>query len=103
MKNKETDFYITYYFDYKEQKREYFPYDVSFDDYMAGVVAYFDMSDVKLDGTDTHVFNVLSVLGALSVIEEDEYFIDFITERCKDKALELFIEQKEEEEEFEKL
>lgn len=93
-----SDFYIDYKFKFKDKKEEYFSYNVPFEDYIAGAVAYFAVNDVGLDGTDTHVFNVLSGLGAFDIIEDDEYFINFVTERCKEKALEEFTEEKEEEE-----
>lgn len=100
-KKDRSDFYIDYKFKFKDKKEEYFSYNVPFEDYIAGVVAYFDVNEVGLDGTDNHIFNVLSGLGALDEIEDDEYFIDFVTEKCRAKAQEEFIEEKEEEEEDE--
>lgn len=100
-KENRSDFYIDYKFKFKDKKEEYFSYNVPFEDYIAGVVAYFDVNDVTLDGTDKNIFNVLHGLGALSEIEDDEYFIDFVTEKCRAKAQEEFIEEKEDEEKYE--
>ena len=96
------DFYIDYKFKFENGAEEFYMYKIPFVDYIAGVVAYFDMFGVNLDGTDSSVFNVISSLNAFSKIEDDEYFIDFITTRCKKDALEEFKEEKESEKELDK-
>ena len=83
-----------------ETKEIWFSYDVPFYIYMDGVRAYFDTYDVNIDGTDNHIFNSLSSLGALKEIEDDEFFIDFLKEQCKEDAYEKFKEEFEEEKEL---
>lgn len=82
-----------------ETKEIWFYYDVPFYIYMNGVRAYFDAYDVNIDGTDSHIFNSLSNIGAIKELEDDEFFIDFLKEKCKDDAYEEFKEKFEEDRE----
>lgn len=83
-----------------ETEEKYFSYDVPFHVYMEGVRVYFDVYDVNIDGTDGHVFNSLSRLDALKELEDVEFFVDFLKEKCKEDAYEKFKEEFEEEKEF---
>lgn len=95
-------FYVDYMFKSPDNETEekYFSYNVPFHIYMEGVRAYFDVYGVNIDGTDNHVFNSLSSLGALEELEDDEFFVDFIKEKCKEEAYEKFKEEFEEEKEL---
>lgn len=97
-----SNFYVDYKFKFEEGKEEYFFYKVDSADYDEAIKAYFSLHGVTLDGTEKSIFNVLSSLEVLSKLEEEAYFIDFLTTKCKDKAYEQFIEEKEAEKEFEK-
>ena len=99
-KNK-SGFYVDYMFKSPDNETEenYFSYNVPFHIYMEGVRAYFDVYDVSIDGTDKHAFNSLSSLGALKELEDDEFFVDFLKEKCKEDAYEKFKEEFEEEKE----
>ena len=99
-KKGKSNFYVDYKFKYKNEKEEFFSYNVPFDTYVEGIVSYFDANSVTLDGRDKDVYSVLSGLDALKTIEDEAYFVDFITEKCREDAFEEFTEQKKEDEEY---
>lgn len=95
-RNKRSGFYIWYKFKYNDDSSEmYFSYNVPFDDYMKGLRAYFDVYDVELNGTDNHVYQVLDSLGAIENLEGDDYFTEYLTDKCKKDAFEEFKEEYE--------
>jgi hypothetical protein len=95
-------FYVDYMFKSPDNETEekYFSYNVPFDVYMEGVKVYFDVYDVSIEGTDGNVFNSLLGLDALKELEEVEFFVDFLKEKCKEDAYEKFKEEFEEEKEL---
>ena len=100
-KNK-SDFEVYYEFKHPEDetKKIRYYYYVPLYLYVDGIRSYFDIYDVNIDGTDNHIFNVLSTLGALKELESDEFFKDFLTEACKKGAYEEFLEKFEEDREM---
>lgn len=80
-------------FEYKGNAESY-DYEVPFGVVCEGIRKYFDMYDVLIDGTDNHVWNVISSLEAFSVIEDSPEFVEYCKETCREDAYEEFLEDK---------
>jgi hypothetical protein len=79
--------YIDYNFKYNDKSpEELYTYEVPFADACAGIRKYFDSKNITLDGTDGAIWNACAELEILDNISEDDSFIDYCKEKCKDAA-----------------
>ena len=77
-------------FDWKEHQEESWAYELTFEDKMAAIRAYFDNFMVNIDGKDNDVWNVLVDLGVIDDILDsmEDWLIDY----CKDEAFDAYKE-----------
>ena len=96
MKQKETEYYLSYKFEFKGEK-EYFYLDVTFDMLMEMIREYFDLHGVDIDGKDSDVYNSLVDLGdgVIDAIFEDRE--EQFTKDYEEIAYKQFLEEAEEE------
>ena len=98
MGRKNTNIFID--FDFDENS---YLYEVPFEQVMSGIRYYFyAVHNVKVDGTDTAVWNMCASLNLMGDIEDSDEFKDFIKEQYEDYAREEYEEEQEFDREFDR-
>lgn len=101
MSSNGSGYYVDYDFEYDNNGVEnHYSYNIPFDVFCQGIREYFTAMNVKIDGTDKAIWNVVQNLGSnydySSCISFDVIFDaeeDWFKEKCKDAA---YAEWKEE-------
>lgn len=105
MKKKDgSGLYVDFDFKYDDKSHEEnYTYEIPFDVACDGIRKYFESKDIKLDGKNTDIWNTLGDFGDVidNVISEDDSFIDYCKEKCKDDAFAEYKEQYEYENDLE--
>lgn len=82
--------YLDYYFKYDNKSAtETYIYEIPFDVACEGIRVFFKAQNIKLEGADMDIWNTLARLGGANlfdVISDDNSFINFCKEKCKDDA-----------------